>query len=194
MITAGQLLKALQEKHTADVFVAECKNGPTQTAHHLRMDAWVMNKSWLHPRSIGYEIKVSRQDFLNDKKWPAYLPYCNEFYFVSPPGIIDPKELPAEAGLMVAFAEGSKVMTKKRAAWRDVQIPENLYRYILMCRTAVRIEDNCEYWRDWLAQKAESRDLGYQVSRTIRDHVHKIQEENRKLKAQMESYGRPCSL
>ena len=88
-ITANKIQSLLAVKHSKDIFVPECKDGPTHTADHLRMDAWVMKRSWVRPLSIGYEIKISRQDFLNDQKWHSYLNYCNEFYFVCPAGLID---------------------------------------------------------------------------------------------------------
>ena len=47
---------------------------------------------------IGYEVKISREDFLNDKKWPSYTPYFNRFYFATLPGVIRKGELPLEIG------------------------------------------------------------------------------------------------
>jgi len=133
VITSTTVLSALMEKHKYDVCVPECKTGETWTAHGCpRMDLWVMARSWAHPRTIGYEIKVSRQDFLHDNKWPQYLDYCKEFYFACPRGVIDPGELPAEAGLLVL--SGTRMIVKKKAPVRSVEIPEKLYRYILMRR------------------------------------------------------------
>ena len=48
----------------------------------------------------GYEIKISRADFLKDKKWEDYLKYCTCFYFVVPRGIIKSEELPSGIGLI----------------------------------------------------------------------------------------------
>jgi len=50
--------------------------------------------------TMGYEIKMSRQDFLQDKKWKKYLQFCTRFYFVAPKGIIKPEELPENIGLL----------------------------------------------------------------------------------------------
>ena len=83
------ILDKLKAKHTDDVFVAECKNGPTHTASHRRLDAWVMKKSWSPITMLGYEIKQSRSDFLQDNKWQAYLPCCHQLYFVCPKGYWD---------------------------------------------------------------------------------------------------------
>jgi len=91
---ARELLDLLLVKHAQDVCVPECKNGPTWTAKHLRLDLWAMKKSWSNPYTYGYEIKASRSDFLQDEKWLNYLPYCNYFSFVCLPGLIEPEELP----------------------------------------------------------------------------------------------------
>lgn len=53
--------------------------------------------------TIAFEIKVSRGDFLRDIKDPlkqrhARL-YCGQFYFVTPPGLLKPGEIPDWAGL-----------------------------------------------------------------------------------------------
>jgi len=48
----------------------------------------------------GFEFKVSRSDFLADKKWEKYLKYCNTFSFVCPYGMIAKKEIPTGIGLL----------------------------------------------------------------------------------------------
>lgn len=152
-----------------------------------------MNRSWAHPVATGYEIKVSRSDFLHDNKWPAYLPLCNQFYFVAPPNIIDPSELSADAGLMVVA--GSRLLTKKKAPHRAIQLPEELYRYILMCRVAITKdrwnmdeEDRTVYWQKFIQRRVEDRSLGHEVSKAIRDKAIAIEIENKRLVAQMKTY------
>lgn len=67
---SSAIVALLAARHVNDVFIPECKDGPTQSGSHLRMDAWAMNKSWAHPCAIGYEVKVTRADFIGDNKWP----------------------------------------------------------------------------------------------------------------------------
>jgi hypothetical protein len=62
-----EIITLLKQKHYDDIFIPECKDGPTQLGSHLRMDAWVMKKSWANSCFIGYEEKVSRSDFLQDR-------------------------------------------------------------------------------------------------------------------------------
>jgi hypothetical protein len=196
-IHAGQLLRLLETRHSQDVFIPECKDGPTQMGSHRRLDAWVMRRSWTRPLVIGYEIKVSRGDFLQDSKWPAYLGMCNELWFVCPSGMIAPTELPAEVGLLWASKTGTRLFAKKKAPLRQVEIPESLWRYILMCRTRVTIETadgqgGREYWARWLEDRNIDREFGRRVSVAIRGRVaaeiEAVAAENAKLRRKMSEY------
>lgn len=191
-MTAERIINALAVKHSKDVFVSECKTGPTQMARTCpRLDAWAMRKSWANPLVSGYEIKVSRSDFLGDNKWQAYLPYCNAFYFVCPKGVIDPGEVAeGPAGLMYISSTGGRLYTKRKAPYREVEIPEDIYWYILMARVQVTREfaadvDRGAYWRDWLERKEANAKLGEQVAFTMRESLgkfaHEQKQENERL-------------
>ena len=59
------------------------------------------------------EVKASRADFLADRKWPEYLPYCDGFYFAVAPGF--PLDLLPEAeGLILAARYGGEVLRPPR--------------------------------------------------------------------------------
>lgn len=193
-VTADMILDLLRVRHANDVFVAECKDGPSQSGNYHRIDAWAMKRSWVHPLVIAYEIKVSRSDFLGDKKWMGYLPYCNEFYFACAHGIVSPAEVPAEAGLLVGSKNTRRLHCKKKAVYRDVTIPESLYRYILFARARITREQNTEkgaHWRDFLEDRRDLKDIGYRVSRKLRETVkHRVDEAektNKRLQKQIEN-------
>lgn len=191
-ITASEIKQLLAVKHASDVFVPECKNGPTHgAARLLKLDGWAMKRSWSNPQTIGYEIKVSRSDFLGDDKWTAYLSYCSHFYFVTPPGLIKADELPPNVGHLVVTKNKTKLLTKKKAPPREVEIPENLFRYVLMCRAEIGKEQGQEgYWNGWLEDRDINANLGRKVSKTlskeISDRVIRVQDENRELKRDIE--------
>ncbi len=134
-LSAYDIKQLLANKHYEDVFVPECKT--TRYGVYTILDAWVMLKSWTHFSTIGYEIKVNRSDFLNDSKWASYLPYCHEFYFVCPSGLISPEELGNQVGLLWASKNGTMLYNKKKAPRRDVEIPYSIYQYVLACRAKV---------------------------------------------------------
>ena len=190
-VTASALIALLATRHRDDVFVPECKDGPSQFHSHLRLDAWAMKRSWANPLTIGYEVKVSRSDFMGDDKWYGYLPYCNEFYFVCPPGLIAVEELPESVGLIWSSSTGSRLYTKRKAPRREVDIPEPLYRYILMCRATVEGRERCrfetrQYWEEWLATRADNREFGLglrgKLRRLVDEKITKVAAENDALK------------
>lgn len=199
VITAKTLLDLLLIKHSPDLCVPECKNGPTWFGSHRRMDLWVMKRSWANPLSICYEIKVGRSDFLNDRKWQDYLPLCNELVFVTRPGVIEKDEVPEQAGLMICSKNGVRLFTKKKAQHRDIELPESLYRYILMSRSKIDSErnidsgDKTEWWRAWMRLKDEKKELGWNVSKKIRQimerRVHEVEGKQRILKKEIENLG-----
>jgi len=185
---AKQILELLKVKHQQDVFVTECKDGASPS---LRIDAWAMDKSWAHPNTHGYEVKVKRADFLRDEKMTGYLSMCNLMYLVCPWGLIDPKEIPDQFGLLYVTKKGNRLYTKVKAPHRKVKLKESLFRYILMSRARIgestfsRMEiqvKNAEYWKEWLAKKEEYKVLGVEVRRKIKElatgEIFKIKQKN----------------
>lgn len=193
---AQDIIDLLKAKHSEDVFIPECKNGPTWTSGSmLRMDAWVMKRSWSKPLITAYEVKVSRGDFINDDKWPGYLDYCNQFYFVCPTGLISPDELSQDVGLMYVASTGSRLITKKKAPYRNVNIPESIYRYIIMSRARITNgtygnteETDEEFWRRWMKEKEDNLNFGHKVSKRIWRIIEKkildVESDNRTLNAE----------
>lgn len=200
-VNAGTLKDLLAVRHYKDVFVAECKSGSTWFSSHRRIDAWAMRRSWKNFTTWAYEIKVSRSDFLKDSKWRDYLPLCHQFYFVCPPMLIDKSELPQEAGLIVSSKNGTRLYTKKKAPEREVELPNDLLVYILMGRSKIlplwsenQIDhrltqrENVDFWRAWLKEKADNRELGYAVSKAIREHVYAADQRVHLAEKKVETY------
>jgi hypothetical protein len=198
MMTANEITNLIGlSRHANDLFVAECKDGPTWGGPHLRLDAWAMNRSWTQLKFSGYEVKVSRNDFVKDDKWREYLPLCNDFWFVCPHGLIDKDELPAEAGLLWVAKTGSRLWIKKKAPTRKLdQPPVSLLLYILMSRVNFAqpgYHDGWDalQWKLWLQTKRENQMLGASVSKELRARVDqeivKVRSANKRLEAENES-------
>jgi hypothetical protein len=68
-------------------------------------------------KRVGYEVKTTRRDSLSELKQPLKcrvgMRYSNEFYFVTPAGLVKAGEIPAECGLVVVEAGHAN-----RAQWR----------------------------------------------------------------------------
>jgi hypothetical protein len=57
------------------------------------------------------EIKCSAADYRADRKWPAYLEFCDAFYFAVPAGF-PLALLPPDCGLMVADDYGAEILRR----------------------------------------------------------------------------------
>jgi hypothetical protein len=190
MATAAELERLLAARHPADnwVYVPRCKTGPTAYATHLHiMDAWAFRKSWAHPCAVGYEIKVDRGDFLRDEKWRKYLAYTNQFFFVAPKRVIQPNELPPEAGLMEATTNCRLLLVKKQSVYRDAEILPGVYQYVLMHRAQIKAlewgqdrEERVRWWREWLENQGCMAEVGHRVSKALQVRLDAELEERRK--------------
>lgn len=194
-ISAAGIVGLLADRHVKDVFVPECKDGPTQLGSHLRLDAWAMRKSWVNFSTLGYEIKVSRSDWMRDQKWESYRGLVHELYLVAPKGLIQVDELPAGVGL-IEVVGSKRLVTRRKAVWEEIPPPEDLYKYVLMCRakiqrTWVDPTSNATYWREWLALRDEDKTMGHHVSKALREkydrEVRSVRHENEELKRQADS-------
>lgn len=99
-------------------------------------------------RRIAYEVKVSRQDFLNEMKKPLKrrpaLFFSNEFYFVAPKGMLKPQEIPIECGLIeyteTSADENDRLVTVVPAPFRESVRPTWNFAAALMRRLHERAE------------------------------------------------------
>lgn len=204
-MVSGALHDAIMVRHRDDLVVPECKNGPTHTARHLRLDYWVLRRSWTRPAMIGYECKASRADFLRDNKWAGYLPMCNELWFaVADASVIRVDELPESVGLL--RLAGSRFVTVRRAVYREIETPADVMTYVLMCRTRVSREHQdatsaVDYWRRWLVDRSESQALGRAVGKRlhelytsnvveVRRRAETAEQENERLRGLMQRYDK----
>lgn len=143
-----------------------------------RLDFLAIAPSWSSQATIGFEVKVTRADFVGDNKWPEYLPYCDRFWFVTAPGVVRAGEIPDNVGWMEASKNGRVLLTKKKAPNLPKPTPEKaaeLYKSIIhrhhygkhVLKTLSR-EKRLEDWREWLDRKDEEKELGRHVARNTR--------------------------
>lgn len=76
------------------------RNGSAQ-----RLDAYALNcLPHLAMKRVCYEVKVSRADFLLEVRNPLKrrigMRYSNEFFFLTPAGLLQPAEVPVDCGLI----------------------------------------------------------------------------------------------
>ena len=100
--------RALHASKSEWLFLRELRVGTGRRAHSLqRVDAFALNAlPYQGMKRVCYEVKVSRSDFLAEIKHPlkrrAGMRYSNEFYFLTPAGLVEPREIPVECGLVEA--------------------------------------------------------------------------------------------
>lgn len=156
---------SLQHARAGDAFFTQAKNGSTWVSEGLLiLDAVAIKKSWTKPCITGYEIKVDRGDFLRDEKWIYYREYCHRMYLVCPTGLIQPEELPADTGLKWYNPEKETFYTKKKAIFRDIELPVGLLYYLVISRLDQErhpfFSDTRERLEAWLENKCQTRSLG----------------------------------
>ena len=181
-VSSTDIKLALEKKHYKDFFLTECKSGSTWLTPPGEMkilDALAIRKSWTSPCFTGYEIKISRGDYLRDSKFFRYEEICNCLYLVCPKGMIDRMELPESVGLMYYDPDKKSLTTKKKAIYRKIDYSPDLLLYIIYSRLESDrypfFDSKEEYFREYVAQKRSSADLGEHVrSRLITENQELI--------------------
>lgn len=192
-ITSEHIKRLLAVKHAKDVLVTECKNGQSWASgmHQLlKIDAWVLRRSWSPLTTIGYEIKVSRQDFEQDQKWINYTDYCHEFFFVCPAGLIRAIDLPKGIGLIWTTMNGVGLQTKIKAdrLKPDLEKLNTLMTYIIMARSVIvsdmyKANEGIKEQKDRIQEKADmvrEQEARKELSYLVKGHIRSRFEEMRK--------------
>lgn len=119
-VTSGDIRAALVDRFptSSHALMFEVGNGTGhKTSRHA--DAVVMGLWPSRGLEVeGVEIKVSRQDWLNELKQPekaeAVAQYCDRWWIAAPAGMVKPDELPASWGLL-ELPEGKALRIKVQA-------------------------------------------------------------------------------
>jgi hypothetical protein len=190
-VRADMVKQALAKRHWQDFFLTEVKNGATHTNNELlKMDAMAIKKSWANPCITGYEVKVDRSDFTRDNKWPGYMAYCNQFSFVCQTGLIQPDELPIEVGLIYYNPEKHSLTTKRKALYRNVDIPSAVLYYIIMNRLDNDrhpfFSNQREFIKSYMQDKEDRQALGRQFGIKISREIKEMRERTKDLERDKE--------
>lgn len=156
----------------------------------LAMNLWPSRGLEIH----GFEIKVSRADFLRELKDPEKAEkiarYCDRWWLVvGGTDIVKDGELPPAWGLLVA--RGDSLRLKKDAPQLS---PAEMSRSFLaaMLRTALTSSGGA---RKLAAEKKASREEGYEAGREAHDHYHKhLQAEITSANEKLEKLTRALGL
>lgn len=117
---------AFHFQRTEWLFLRELRIGTGHRHHEMqRLDAFALNcLPHLAMKRICYEVKCSRADFLSELKRPLKrrigLRFSNEFFFVTPAGMLALEEVPTDCGLIEvgnAVTEESQRIVRQHAGF-----------------------------------------------------------------------------
>lgn len=100
-----------------------------------RPDVFAMDKSFMHPKPVAYEVKVSLSDFRSDVtkgKWQSYLEFASAVIFVVPKGLITKNDVPNGCGLMTYNEETDAFASVKKPTLHPVKLPERVMLKLLI--------------------------------------------------------------
>ncbi len=118
------------------VFLRELRVGTGRSRHSLqRLDAFALNCfPHLGMKRVCYEVKASRADFLCEMKQPLKrrigMRFSNEFFFVTPAGMLAPDEVPTECGLIEvgnAITDDSKRLIRGHSGFFQINPNDGCY-------------------------------------------------------------------
>jgi len=150
-VSSSHLLNIVESARHAGVsewlFLRELRVGTgRRNGSAQRVDGFALN-TLPHQamKRICYEVKVSRADFFCEIRQPLKrrigMHYSNEFYFLTPPGLLDSAEIPSECGLVeagYATAEEWKILMSRQAGF---------FHYDAICRAFCMVTVPAP-WRD----------------------------------------------
>jgi len=182
-VTSYDIKTALSIYCYKDFFMTEVKSGSTwfDQKDMKILDGMAIVKSWVHPCIKGFEVKVSRSDFLGDPKWYTYFPLVNEFYMVCPEKMIERSEIPTTCGLLWYRPKSKTFLMKQKATYGGGQPTADMLMYIIMNKLdADRIpflSNKAEEIREYLRCKEDKKHIGYILATTMAKRVSDLEEK-----------------
>jgi hypothetical protein len=133
-VSANALLNILERVLHASksewLFLRELRVGTGfRNSSSQRLDAFALNcLPHTAMRRVCYEVKISRADFLCELRHPLKrrigMRFSNEFFFITPPGLLKTSEIPVECGLIEIDPTRQDYCTVAvPAPWRDTPGP-----------------------------------------------------------------------
>lgn len=114
---------AIKKGYNPHVVLEQVPDGTTNQNRWVDVAVFSMWESLGGLTRSAFEIKVTREDFLNELRNPEKHQWCkecfHEFWFVAPKDVINIDELPSGAGWMYPTTNGDKLMIARQAPRND---------------------------------------------------------------------------
>ncbi len=164
-MTSTEVYRALERRYHftftgESVLLREVRLAPGhQYGRKAKMLDALAVRCWEKRHLIGFEIKISRSDFLKEmrdpKKREPGVDYTNRFYFVTPFDMVDVKEIPPECGLI--YVSNDTIRIKKNAPWTACDMDSNIDFVASIMRNLARVNDGLEKDFNHLREKEQKR-------------------------------------
>lgn len=172
----------LAQRHSKDVWVPGCAVG-SRAQGCRELDGWALLRTWSPITTIGYEVKVSRSDWLRDQKVGEYMGRVHLMYVVAPKGVVRVEELPAGCGLLEVTDNGRRLLTRVKPVRNPEPDDRRLLLYVLMCRARVVADwheanqagPGLDFWRGVAERKVESHLVGRLVSKRVGERLREAE-------------------
>jgi hypothetical protein len=197
-ITSHEIANLLREKYSKDKYAFMCEvrsatgfNGKIRSADAVAFDLWPSTGQEVS----GFEIKVSRSDFMSELKDPSksqeIFQYCDRWWLVAPEGIISPESVPVSWGFMEVTTAHKLKITRKapqltpqpptvgfmmsvmRSFSLQVDPQTEINRQVALATEKARKEGkaSAEIWNERLVKQAEEK------ARDAQADQHRAQKE-----------------
>lgn len=158
--------------------VAPQTGGGTRYADGVAVNLWSSRGHAVH----GFEVKVTRSDWLRELKDPSkaepVFRYCDHWFIVAPKGVVHDHELPPTWGLLEVRAAG--LVAVKPAPKLEPQPLSRAFFASLMRRGFELLDAHAE--RKVTEVRAQSRqELRDEVERRVKDSTRELAELKRRL-------------
>lgn len=190
-VTTGMVRELLRKRYAAPEWafmeeVAPKTGGGTRYADGVAVNLWSSRGHAVH----GFEIKVSRADWLRELKDPskaeAVFRYCDHWFIVAPKGVVRDGELPPTWGLLEVRAAG--LVAAVAAPKLEAQPLSRAFFASLMRRGFELLDEQAE--RKIAEARAEvNRRVADEADRRVNEAQRELQELKTQLKDLEEKTG-----
>lgn len=153
------------------------------------VDVATVKPSWSNPNPTGYEVKVSRSDFMSDVrsgKYRRYLPFFRRFYFACPAGMVKKKEVPEGMGLIVRSDKGwSGVVGPSVTEIDDGDWPQLLLAMLMRQKEApwrAQTNDDPEARRRRVRKYRDHLEASRIIDHSVKKQIREARRNNRQMK------------
>jgi hypothetical protein len=133
------------------------------------------------------EIKTTRQDFIYDvrnyeKKQKEAQNMSNMIFYAVPQGLVNPDEVPEGCGLFFV-QKGGRVITKKQAKRKDIDLPPVYMNYIRSMANRTADEKPSERLMYFLGRERTHREIEDYIDKLIKKEFNKAITQNARYEA-----------